>query len=146
VEFHVLVQFYLRATLSGMPPSCNFSDSERSFPIGREFAFVSSSVISHSPNEISFLEAPQSNLGVVASYHPKLACCHSDLALVKELVDQVKVDRQSFLIEGYIEHLSSDGRLTYLDRDHCFGFVRQVVRCLLCGCLEGASICPYDFY
>jgi len=88
------------------------------------------------------MEAPRSDFGVVASCRLKLACCLPNFALIVELVDQIKIDRQAFLIEGYVEHLSLDGRLAYLNRDHCFGPVRQAVRSFLCGCLGGALVRP----
>ena len=88
------------------------------------------------------MEAPRSNLGVVASRHSKLAYGLPNFALVTKFVYQIEVDREAFLIEGEVEHLPSDNRLVHLDRNHCLGSIRQAVWCLLCGCLGGAHVCP----
>ena len=74
------------ATLGGMPPGCYFSDPEGAFPIGRELAICLPSFTSHSPNEISFLEASRSDLRVVLPGWSEFARCFVDFALVLELV------------------------------------------------------------
>jgi len=46
-------------------PLCDFLDSERPLPVGRELPFVFSHITAHPPDEVSLLEAPWSNFCVV---------------------------------------------------------------------------------